>query len=307
MLHRPLTNKQRKHEILFIDASQDFEKVTRTENFFPDSSIHRISQTFDDWRSKGDDFNSIPAYANSATTEEVLANHASLFPAAYLEFDSALGANSHSWGRLPSPEENSQYIKSVLGDLERLVSFELGDLKLVKYRIGDILEQTKEKLGDRPEPEVLTCTETTGLVFQKDRFANRVATDNTSKYKLVREGDVVYNPYLLWAGSIDQCWIVEEGITSPAYEVFKVKEGIDKGLVGLFIKTPKMMAKYDGISVGTVKRRRRAPPEKFLDLEIELPVLEDVNLQSIFVSLRQLDQSIRQIRTELKSFANGLT
>ena len=46
-------------------------------------------------------------------------------------------------------------------------------------------------------------------------------------------------------------------------------------LVGVVLKSEEMMKKYDGISIGTVKRRRRAPPEKFLDLEIFLPSLEE--------------------------------
>ena len=298
-------NKPRKNEILFIDASQDFEKVSRTENYFPENSIRRISQTFTEWRSSDGRSKSIPNYANTATTVDVLANNASLFPAAYLEF-STKEEEKHSWGTLPSPEESSNCIKSALEDLTKLVSLDENSFNFKRYRIGDILEQTKEKLGGRSEPEILTCTETTGLVLQRDRFASRVATENTRNYKIVREGDVVYNPYLLWAGSIDQCWIVEEGITSPAYETFRVKNGIDKGLIGLFLKTPKMLAKYDGISVGTVKRRRRAPPEKFLDLEIDLPDLRSIDLCSVLINLRELDQSVRRIRDELRKFARGL-
>ena len=297
-------NKPRKNEILFIDASHDFEKVNRTENFFPESSIQRISESFRTWRTSSGQFKSVPNYANAATTEEVLAKHASLFPAAYLDFTTT-DSEKHSWGVLPSPEDNAHYINSAIEDLSKLGLLNKDDLLFKKYKIGDLLEHTKEKLGDRIEPEILTCTETTGLVLQKDRFANRVATENTSKYKLVREGDVVYNPYLLWAGSIDQCWIVEEGITSPAYEIFRVKDGIDKGLIGLFLKTPKMLARYDGISVGTVKRRRRAPPERFLELEIEIPVVDGIDLSSVLVNLRQLEQSIRTIRDELKNFARG--
>src|SRR5690606_17837516 len=94
---------------------------------------------------------------------------------------------------------------------------------------------------------------------------------NVSKYKYVRKTNIVYNPYLLWAGSIDQCWIVEHGITSPAYEVFSIKDGFDPYLVGFALKSAQMIGRYKGISVGTVTRRRRAAPEAFLDLEIALP------------------------------------
>lgn len=92
---------------------------------------------------------------------------------------------------------------------------------------------------------------------------------------VVRKTDVVYNPYLLWAGAIDMCWIVDVGITSPAYEVLKLNDDFDPTLIGLLIRSERMIKMYDGISVGTVQRRRRAPVEKFLELEIKLPTLEE--------------------------------
>ena len=58
-------------------------------------------------------------------------------------------------------------------------------------------------LGDDEEPEILTCTENAGLVLQRERFSKRVATEDTSDYKIVLRNDIVYNPYLLWAGAID--------------------------------------------------------------------------------------------------------
>jgi hypothetical protein len=146
--------------------------------------------------------------------------------------------------------------------------------KTIRLSLSELLEPSDERLGDDPEPEILTCTERAGLIPQRERFAKRVAKDDTSKYKVVRRTDIVYNPYLLWAGAIDQCWIVDVGITSPAYQVLRIKEGWDPSLVGALIKSPRMIKMYDGISVGTVQRRRRAPVERFLDLQVEFPSAE---------------------------------
>ena len=304
-----ILNKEKNYpgNILFIDSNKDFEKISRTLNLLPESSIGKISKTYSNWCSERDNFANVPSYASSVSIEEVLSNDASLFPAAYLEY-------SNDENKLPvdskplnltrgDPEVNSQFFKSASSKISELITLAEKDLNFKTYRIGDILEQSSEKLGDSDEPEILTCTETTGLVLQKDRFLNRVATENTSKYKLVLEGDIVYNPYLLWSGSIDQCWIVDRGITSPAYQVFRVKEGIDKGLVGLYIKTPQMLAKYDGISVGTVKRRRRAPPEKFLELQIDLPEIENVDVESLMIEMRELNLAMREFKSLLNEFA----
>jgi type I restriction enzyme M protein len=141
--------------------------------------------------------------------------------------------------------------------------------KLERFRLSDFLTLSEERLGDRDEPEILTCTEGAGLVLQRERFAKRVATEDTSDYKAVYYTDIVYNPYLLWGGAIDQCTVVKFGITSPAYAVFKVAEGFDPFLIGRSLRNPGMIHRYDGISVGTVQRRRRAPPEKFLSLVLQ--------------------------------------
>jgi len=173
----------------------------------------------------------------------------------------------------------------------------------VKVKIEDVLERSDERLGDRSEPEILTCTERAGLIFQKDRFAKRVATKDTSKYKIVRKTDIVYNPYLLWAGAIDQCWIVDIGITSPAYEVFRIREGYDPTLIGALIKSPRMIKTYDGISVGTVQRRRRAPADKFLGLDIIIPSQED---QQKFTKLSSAIQSEMALLRETANQANSV-
>jgi len=164
-------------------------------------------------------------------------------------------------------------VRGAIIELESKVQFETRTL-------GDLLEESKERLGEAPEPEVLTCTESSGLILQRERFAKRVATDDASDYKIVRRGDIVYNPYLLWKGSIDQCWIVDVGITSPAYEVFRVREGFDQTIIGQLVTSPEMIRRYDGISFGTVQRRRRAPAEKFLELEVNVPIHEHIELLS---------------------------
>ena len=87
----------------------------------------------------------------------------------------------------------------------------------------------------------------------------------------MKKNDIVYNPYLLWAGAIDQCSIVDEGITSPAYIVLNVKEGFAPTLIGHILKTDYMKKFYWNISIGTHERRRTAPIQDFLDLTIKLP------------------------------------
>ena len=172
--------------------------------------------------------------------------------------------------------------------------------RLVSYKLSDVLYEATEVLGDQEEPEILTCTENAGLVLQRERFSKRVATEDTSSYKLVFRNDIVYNPYLLWAGAIDQCTVVDKGITSPAYIVLHVKEGYAPALVGHILKSEYMKKHYWNISIGTHERRRTAPIDKFLDLEIQLP---DMTVQKQIIELSELvseqSESISSIQKAL--------
>ena len=280
-------------EILFIDAGRLGKEVTRTHRELTDADINKIAETYRNWSRAENNYHDVEGFCRSVPVAEVADKSYSLLPAAYVN---AGRKDGHSHIRVAdvfkSPQcaqvsEQLQAFASLSGDFDktmrevRLAISALESKVTFETRmLGELLEVSNERLGDAPEPEVLTCTESGGLILQRERFAKRVATDDASNYKVVRKGDVVYNPYLLWKGSIDQCWIVDVGITSPAYEIFRVREGFDPTIVGQLVISPEMIKRYDGISFGTVQRRRRAPPDKFLELEVNVPAHEHLSLVS---------------------------
>lgn len=137
--------------------------------------------------------------------------------------------------------------------------------------IGDLLVEFRERAAAKIDPEVLTLTERNGFVRQAERFNKRLATEDTSKYKVVRRDDIAFNPYLLWAGAVAQNTIVDEGIISPLYPTFRVKPGFDTRYVARLLLTPQMIAAYDGIAFGSVPRRRRSSVKDFLELAVPAP------------------------------------
>lgn len=142
--------------------------------------------------------------------------------------------------------------------------------------IGDMLEPFDERLGAAPEPVVLTLTENMGFVPQIERFNKRLAIEDTSNYKVIGEGDVAFNPYLLWAGAIacNRRW--ESAIVSPAYPTFHIRDGFDAGYVAWMLGGELIRLHFDLISFGAVPRRRRAKVEDFLAVELgSLPPLAE--------------------------------
>ncbi|WP_211199358.1 hypothetical protein [Mycobacteroides abscessus] len=137
--------------------------------------------------------------------------------------------------------------------------------------IGDVLVEYKELPERGAKPPVLTLTEKNGFVLQADRFHKRLATEDTSKYKVVHRLDIAFNPYLLWAGAVAQNTIVDEGVISPLYPTFKVRDGFDPVYVTRLLLSPEMVSAYDGIAFGSVPRRRRSSVPDFLGLQIPTP------------------------------------
>lgn len=311
--------RDRRGDILFIDASSLGQAESRTHSYLTDEDIQRIAGTYSAWRSKDGTYIDVPGFCASVTLARVRDVGHSLFPARYIAFDhNSLPRTKHENGDTfntlvtnyrSTLNQLDQHISALTGTfdhIERTSKPPMPSSK-IKVLLSDVLERSDDRLGDSPEPEILTCTERAGLILQRERFAKRVATEDTSKYKVVRRTDIVYNPYLLWAGAIDQCWIVEEGITSPAYEVLRLKTGWDATIVGALIKSPRMLKMYDGISVGTVQRRRRAPVERFLALKVQLPAKEfHKEVHELTQSAQAQLQMLRVAAGTLQDFVNNM-
>ena len=282
---RGTTDQVSDEQVLFMDAGKLGKSVTRTHRELGDDDIAKVVTSYRQWKDGSTSYIDKEGFSRAVPRQEVMANNYNLLPAAYVNRPHlASGGGPKLRDVIPGPltEEVQQSFKRVaksdrsfnetlckleskLSELEREVHFE-------EFILGELLESSHERLGQAEEPEVLTCTERGGLILQRERFAKRVATQDTRRYKVVRMTDVVYNPYLLWKGAIDQCWIVELGITSPAYEVLRVRPGIDPTIVGQIVVSAEMIRRYDGISFGTVQRRRRAPVERFLEMKVSFPV-----------------------------------
>jgi len=307
--------REHKNEILFIDGSKLYKEVDRTHNSLPDESIKTISETYNNWRYGNGLYVDKPGFSKSVNTARILSEGFNLFPANYTGVESSPNVSSRAQLKqklLTSIEgsyESIRKLDNIKSSLSQILEFEkinylAQTIDFEEIRLGEILEPSNDRLGDQPEPEILTCTEKAGLVFQRQRFAKRIATSDTSNYKTVKLTDIVYNPYLLWAGAIDQCWIVDFGITSPAYEVFRIKQGYDRSLVGRLVKSEMMIKRYNGISIGTIQRRRRAPAEKFLDITFNYPKVEfQDQINEITELLQNAIGSSRQIA---ENFSIGL-
>ena len=307
ILSRSKHNSNRKQETLFIDASKSFVDLSRTHRTLDGKIIDGICETYHSWLCE-EEYKDISGYCRSVTLTEIIDGDFSLYPGQYIGIgidDSDIKPKDASYAIATSAADDIQTkmetinenINSLIADIQ--IELSKSASALTKYKLADVLEESFITLGVADEPEILSITENAGLVLQRERFSKRVATEDTSSYKVVEKTDIVYNPYLLWAGAIDQCWLVDRGITSPAYVVLKVKTGFEPFLVGHVIKSGLMKKWYWNISIGTHERRRTAPVDRFLNLDIELP--DEATQKRLSILYQQLLSQKALLQDTIKS------
>jgi type I restriction enzyme S subunit len=148
-------------------------------------------------------------------------------------------------------------------------------------RLGEVLEEVVERVNDSKLPHaadlpVLSLTKNEGLVLQSDRFGKRIATEDVSEYKVVRKGQIVYNPYVIWEGAIHILAKYEAGIVSPVYPVLQAKfHEADPYFLDAWLRTPPAIAAYNRFAAGAVNRRRAIRKPDFLQISIPLPPLSE--------------------------------
>lgn len=299
----------RDNKTLFIDASRIFTVVDRTHNKLTAENIQDIAKVYHSWIHNDGNYVDVPGFCKVVNNTDIVNNGFSLYPGEYIgiaEDPTDFKNPEESRGKVilnvnqarEGIKEFQDTISLLFSTIEQDIS--VNPKSLVTFKLSDVLEESTLVLGDQEEPEILTCTENAGLVLQRERFSKRVATEDTSSYKIVTRNDIVYNPYLLWAGAIDQCTIVDKGITSPAYIVLHVKEGFAPALVGHILKSDYMKKHFWNISIGTHERRRTAPIDKFLELEIQLPDLTaQKQINDLTVQLMNQSERINAIQKAL--------
>lgn len=172
-------------------------------------------------------------------------------------------------------------------------------------KIGDVLVEFKLSPVENHEYEILTLTEKNGFVRQIDRFKKRLATEDISKYKVVERNTIAFNPYLLWAGALALNDNFDDGIVSPLYPTFRVKEDVDAEYLFAILLSPQMIQQFDQISYGSVPRKRRSSVKDFLNLQ--LPGLPPLGEQKrIAEILGGVSKAIELVSRQLEILDDGL-
>jgi type I restriction enzyme, S subunit len=159
------------------------------------------------------------------------------------------------------------------------------------------MHEVNERSEDGSE-ELLTVSQYTGITRRREGLSDQgdLLTNAASLvgYKRVKPGDLVMNIMLAWNGSLGVSSV--DGIASPAYCVFRAKDGVDPRFLHYLLRTPLFTGAFKTVSTGVVDSRLRLYPDAFFRLPSPLPPLPE---QSAIV--RFLDYNDRRIRRYIRA------
>ncbi len=159
----------------------------------------------------------------------------------------------------------------------------------IKYLFSEINERSKDGCES-----LLSVSQFTGVTKKSDRLEDGDLITNAETlegYKKVYKGDLVSNIMLAWNGSL--AFSEYDGITSPAYSVYRLKEGSERYFHYL-LRTEIYKAEYKRKSTGVIDSRLRLYSDDFYDVWAILPSIEEQIAIANFLDRKtaQIDQAI---------------
>ena len=133
-----------------------------------------------------------------------------------------------------------------------------------------------QEMGSRSETgseELLSVSHYTGVTLKRESFENE--DDHISNaeslvgYKLVEKGDLVINIMLAWNGRLGIS--PYNGITSPAYCVYRIKGNNNSEYFGYLFSTAIFKSEFRRNSTGIIDSRLRLYSDKFFSIYSVVP------------------------------------
>lgn len=176
----------------------------------------------------------------------------------------------------------------------------------LKEYVDIISEKIDPQYGDESTYSILSVTNRLGIILNEDdpKKYEVPSEEFNQKYKIAREGQIVYNPYRIDVGSIG---IVEKEydglLVSPAYVVFKTKKGLNEKVLLSLFKHPFYQLYIDIIATGSIRNNFSA---KYLkSLKIPKRIIDTTN-EKIISHFEKIDALNKEIELEKKKLINEI-
>jgi len=135
------------------------------------------------------------------------------------------------------------------------------------------LFQEMDSRSETGNEELLSVSHYTGVTLKRESLENEddhlTNAESLIGYKLVQQGDLVINIMLAWNGSLGIS--PYNGITSPAYCVYRIKGENNPEYFGYLFTTNLLKAEFRRNSTGIIDSRLRLYSDKFFSIYSVVP------------------------------------
>lgn len=160
---------------------------------------------------------------------------------------------------------------------------------------GEIFTNRSERGNENAE--LLSVTIANGVIKQSDVDKKDSSSENKSKYKLVKVGDLAYNTMRLWQGAEGVSNF--EGIVSPVYTVLIPSDEIYAKFFEYLFKTTTMKNIVIKESTGIASDKWSLGYEKLSQIDIMIPCYEEQKKIASFFELLDEYLSIQTKKVDL--------
>jgi type I restriction enzyme S subunit len=135
-----------------------------------------------------------------------------------------------------------------------------------------LLKEIDDRSEDGSE-ELLTVSHLTGVTTRAEKDVNMFLAESNEGYKRCRAGDLVINTLWAWMGAMGVAR--QDGIVSPAYNVYRPIQAFDPDYLDHLVRTPMFVTEITRYSKGVWSSRMRLYPEGLYEASMPVPPLHE--------------------------------
>ncbi|MFD1244271.1 restriction endonuclease subunit S [Paralysiella testudinis] len=172
--------------------------------------------------------------------------------------------------------------------------------------LNNLLSEVRLRNQNENIQRVLSVTNHSGFVLPEEQFSKRVASENVSNYKVVKQGQFAYNPSRLNVGSFARLDKFSDGILSPMYVVFSVQSNLlDSDFFLHWMQSHEVNQRIKNSTQGSV--RESVGFDAFCSFPFRLPIMEEQQkIAAVLTAADNETETLKQTLCRLKTEKQAL-
>lgn len=175
-------------------------------------------------------------------------------------------------------------------------------------QVSEIASEVSERDRELINYPVLSCSKYDGFVNSLEYFGKKVYSDDTSNYKLIKQGQFGFPSNHIEEGSIGLLHHIGAGIVSPIYTIFEVNlEKVFAPYLYALFKTDTYQHVFSVNTNSSVDRRGSLRWKEFSKIRVPLPSVEEqTRIASVLSTCDREIELLRRKEIALREQKKGL-